>query len=89
MNIESLKIKTKTDYDWDDMVYIYDTDVNSVEIIERESRIGANIYYTGYKSEHDNSIISLHLIINLLTGFIEEIEGTSDRYFVVSMSNKK
>ena len=50
MNIESLKIKTKTDYDWDDMVYIYDTDVNSVEIIERESRIGANIYYTGYKS---------------------------------------
>ena len=40
MNIESLKIKTKTDYDWDNAVYIYDIDLNSIEIIKRESRIG-------------------------------------------------
>ena len=89
MNIESLKIKTKTDYDWDNAVYIYDINLNSIEIIKRESRIGINIYYIGYMSEHDNSIISLYLIINRLTGFIEEIEGTSDRYLVVSMGNKK
>ena len=89
MNIESLKIKTKTDYDWGDAVYIYDIDVNSVEITKRESKIGANIYYIGYMSEHDNSIISLYLVINRLTGFIEETEGTSDRYLVVSMGNKK
>ena len=89
MNIESLKIKTKTDYDWYDAVYIYDIDVNSVEIIKRESRIGANIYYIGYMSEHYNSIISLYLSINCLTGFIEEIEGPSDRYLVVSMGDKK
>ena len=89
MNIESLKTKTKIEYDWDDVVYIYDIDVNSVEIVKRESRIGANIYYIGYIPEHDNSIISLYLVINRLTGFIEEIEGTSDRYLVVSMGNKK
>ena len=89
MNIESLKIKTKTNYDWDDVVYIYDVDVNAVEIIKRESRIGANIYYIGYIPEHDNSIISLYLVINLLTGFIEDIEGTSDKYLVVSMGNRK
>ena len=51
MDIESLKIKTKTNYDWDDMVYIYDIDINSVEIIKRESRIGANTYYIGYVPE--------------------------------------
>ena len=45
MNIESLKIKTKTNYNWDDIVYINDFDVNSLEIIKRESRIGANILY--------------------------------------------
>ena len=48
MYIESLKIKTKTNYDWDDIVYINDFDVNLLEIIKTESRIGANIYYTGY-----------------------------------------
>ena len=48
MNIESLKIKTKTNYNWDDIVYINDFDVNLLEIIKRESRIGANIYYIGY-----------------------------------------
>ena len=48
MNIESLKIKTKTNYDWDDTVYINDFDVNLLEIIRRESRTGSNIYYIGY-----------------------------------------
>ena len=40
MNIESLKIKTKTNYDWDNAVYNYDIDLNSIEIIKRESKIG-------------------------------------------------
>ena len=51
MVIESLKIKTKSNYDWDDILYIYDFDVNLVKIIKRESRIGANIYYIGYVLE--------------------------------------
>ena len=41
-------MKTETNYNWDDIVYINDFDVNSLEIIKRESRIGANIYYIGY-----------------------------------------
>ena len=89
MNIESLKIKTKTNYDWDDAVYIYDIDPNSIEIIKRESKIGVNIYYIGYISEHSNNIISLYLVINRLNGFIEEIKGTSDRNLVVNTGDKK
>ena len=46
MDIKSLEIKNKTNYNWDDIIYINDFDVNSLEIIKRESRIGANIYYT-------------------------------------------
>ena len=45
MDIKSLEIKTKTNYNRDEIVYINDFDVNSLEIIKRESRIGANIYY--------------------------------------------
>ena len=48
MNIELFKIKTKTNYDWDDIACINDFDVNLLEIIKRESRIVANIYYIGY-----------------------------------------
>ena len=48
MDIKTLEIKTKINYDSDDIIYIYDFNVNSLEIIKGESRIGANIYYTGY-----------------------------------------
>ena len=47
MVIESLKIKAKTNYNWDDIVYVYDVDVKLIKVIKRESRIGV-IYYIGY-----------------------------------------
>ena len=89
MNIESLKIKIKTNYDWDDIVYIYDFDVDLLEIIKRESRIGTNIYYIGYvlNPNYDyNTINPLYFVINCLFGYIEEIEGSSDKYLVVAKS---
>ena len=91
MDIESLKIKTKTDYDWDDIVYIYDFDINLVEIMKRESRIGANIYYIGYvlKPDYDNTINPLYFVINRFYGYLEKIEGSSDRYLVASINNQK
>ena len=36
MNIGSLKIKTKTNYNWGDIVYIYDIDVKLIKVIKRE-----------------------------------------------------
>ena len=77
MNITSLEMKTKTNYNWDDIVYINDFDVNSLEIIKKESRIGANIYYTGYVLNPDDdydSINPLYFVINRLIGYTEEIE---------------
>ena len=61
--------------------------MNSLEIIKRESRIGANIYYIGYVLEPNydyNTINPLHFVINRLIGYIEEIEGSSDKYLVVT-----
>ena len=49
MDIKSLEIKNKTNYDWDDISYINDFDVNSLKITKIESRIGANIFYTRCK----------------------------------------
>ena len=92
MVIQSLKIKSKCNYNWDDIVYIYDFDVNLVKVIKRESRIGANIYYIGYVLEpenNNNSINPLYFVINCLFGHIEKIEGSSDRYLVVNINNEK
>ena len=89
MNIQSLKIKTKTNYNWDDIVYINDFDVNLLEIIKRESRTGANIYYIGYvlNSDYDyNTINPLYFVITRSIGYIEEIKGSSDKYLVVTTS---
>ena len=87
MDTKSLEIKTKTNYNWDDIFYINDFDVNSLEIIKRESRIGANIYYIEYVLEPNydyNTINPLYFVINRLIGYIEETEGSSGKYLVVA-----
>ena len=89
MDIKSLEIKNKTNYDWDDIIYINDFDANSLKIIKRESRIDANIYYIGYVLELDydyNTRNPLYFAINSLIGYIEEIEGSNDKYLVGASS---
>ena len=93
MDIKSLEIKNKTNYDWDDIVYINNFDANSLELIKRESRIGVNIYYIRYVLDPDydyNTTKPLYFVINRLITYIEEIEGSSDKYLVVvsSVRNK-
>ena len=91
MGIISLEIKDKTNYDFDNICYIDDFDVNSLRITKKESRIGANIYYTRCALNlDDHIIITLHFLINRLIGFIEDIEGSNDKYLVVvsSLRNK-
>ena len=89
MDIEQLKIKTKVNYNCDDIVYINDFDEDSLEIIKTESKIGFNIYYIGYifKSNYYDygysTIRPLYFVINRLIGYIEEIKGSSDKYLVV------
>ena len=87
MAINSLEIKNKTNYDLDNICYIDDFDVNSLKITGKESRIGANIYYTRCALNlDDDTIIPLHFLIDRLIGFIEEIDGSSDKYLVVVSS---
>ena len=90
MVINSLEIKDKTNYDLDNIYYIDDFDVNSLKITKKESRIGANIYYTRCAINLDDTIIPLHFLIDRLIGFIKEIDGSSDKYLVVvsSLCNK-
>ena len=92
MGINSLEIKDKTNYDFDNICYIDDFDVNSLKITKKESRTGANIYYTRCALNlDDDTIITLHFLIDRLIGFIEEIDGSNDKYLVVvsSLRNKK
>ena len=69
MGINSLEIRDKTNYDLDNICYIDDFGVNSLKIIKKESRIGANVYYTRCAVNLDNDvIIPLHFLINRLIG---------------------
>ena len=92
MGIRSLEIKDKTNYDLDNINYIDHFDVNSLRITKKESRIGADIYYTRCALNlDDDTIIPLHFLIDRLIGFIEEIDGSNDKYLVVVsiLHNKK
>ena len=88
MGTESLQIKNKYYYLWDDIIYIYDFDIGLVKIFKRESKIGVNFYYNGYKPDCDDTITPLYLFINRLFGFIEQTEGSSDRYLVLSKNDE-
>ena len=82
MGINSLEIKDRTNYDFDNICYIDDFDVNSLRITKKESIIDANIYYTRCALNlDDDTIIPLHFLIDCLIGFIEEIDGSNDKYF--------
>ena len=85
MDMEPLKIKSQANYNWDDIIYINDFHEDSLEIIKRELKIGVNIYYIKY-----STLIPFYSVINRLIGYIEEIEGSSDKYLVVlsSLRNK-
>ena len=93
MGINSLEIKDKNNYDFDNICYIDDFDVNSLKITKKESKISGNIYYTrcDLNLDDDDTIIPLHFLIDRLIGFIEEIDGSNDKYLVVvsSLRNKK
>ena len=88
-DIKSLEIKTKINYNWDDIIYINDFNADLLEIIKRESRTGANIYHIGYVLDPDydyNTIKPLYFVAGRLIGYIEEIERSSDKYLVVASS---
>ena len=89
MDIKSLEIKTKINSNWDDIIYINDFNADLLEIIKRKTRIGANIYHIGYVLDPDydyNTIKLLYFVVGRLIGYIEEIEGSSDKYLVVASS---
>ena len=44
MDIKTLEIKNKSNYDIDNIFYIDDFDLNSLKVTKKESRIGINIY---------------------------------------------
>ena len=71
----------------DNICYIDYFNVNSLKIAKKESRIGVNIYYTRCALNlDDDTIIPLYFIIDRLIGYIEEIDGSSDKYLVVASS---
>ena len=92
MVTESLKIKTKSNYNWDDIVYVHEIDVKLIKVIKRGSKIGVDVSYIGYVFDSEyktHSIKPLYLVIHHLFGHIEKIKGSSDRYLVVNINNKK
>ena len=89
MDTEPLQIRNKNYYDCDDIIiYDFDFDICLVKIFKRESKIGVNIYYIGYKPDIDDTITPLLFFVDRLFCFIEEIKGSSDRYLVVSTKNE-
>ena len=89
MDRKPLQIKNKYYYDCDDIIiYDFNFDIGLVKIFKRESKIGVNIYYIGYKPDIDDTITPTVFFVDRLFGFIEQIEGSNDRHLFVSKNNE-
>ena len=88
MFIKSLKIKNKTNYNWDDIVNINYFNSDLLEIIKIKSRMGGDdIYHILYNPNPDyNTLKSLYFFVGRIIGYIEETEGSSDKYLFVASS---
>ena len=87
MDINSLEIKSKNTYVINNISHIDDFNVNLLRVTKKESRIDANIYYIRRTlSKYDDTIKPTFFCINELIGYIEEIDGSSDKYLNVVSS---
>ena len=87
MDVKSLEIKNKTNYVINNLSYIDDFNVDSLKVIKKESRIDANIYYIRCALDpYDDVMMPIYFLINDLIGYIEEIDGLSDKYLHVVSS---
>ena len=87
MDIKSLEVKNKTNYVINNISYIDDFNVDSLKVIKKESRIGAKIYYIRCVLDpYDDITMPIYCFINDLIGYIEEIDGSSDKYLNVVSS---
>ena len=69
MNTSPLEIKSKTNYDSDNISHIDDFDVNSLVVSKKESRIGVNVYYARCDLNLNNTITPLYFLFDRLIGF--------------------
>ena len=63
MDINSLEIRNKTNYDLVNICFIDDFDSNSFKITKKESCIDANIYFARCALNLNDTIIPLYFII--------------------------
>ena len=67
--------------------YIDDFNVDSLKVIKKESRIAANIYSIRCALDpYDDIMMPIYFFINDLIGYIEKIDGSSDKYLNVVSS---
>ena len=86
MDIKSLEIQNKTNYDWDDIININYFNSDLLKVIKIKPKIGGDyIYHILYNPNPGYNILkSFYFFIGHLNGYIEEIEGSSGKYLVVA-----
>ena len=78
LEIKQLNIKNRTNYFWDDIIYIDNFNPNLLKI-DKKTFLDynfCNISYVTKKPEYNiNSLNPLYLCISYLKGFIDELDG--------------
>ena len=91
MVVKSLEIINKSYHFWDDTIKIENFDPKLLKLDKKESPINIDIYYVGYVTKKAiysiNSVNPLYLIVKSIDGYVEEIDGSDDRYLVIDAAD--
>ena len=89
MIVKLLEIKTRSYYFWDDTIKIEDFNPSLFKLDKKSPPVNIDIHYKGYISKkslyHINSVNSLYLVIKSIDEYVEEIDGSDDRYLNISL----
>ena len=88
MAIRQLNVKGRTHYFYNDLINIKNFNVNNLKL-DKKGVLGNDVYYIGYITKKTqwtvNSVNSLYLMVNIIKGHFEEVDG--DKYLIISSEN--
>ena len=83
-----IEMNNRSYYFWNDVIFIENFDPNLVRIDKKECQIDINMFFIGYivkKPKYSiDSVNPLYLYIRSLEGYIEKINNTADKNFVIT-----
>ena len=87
MVVQSLKLKNKSYYFWDDIVYLEDLGLKLLKVDRKECSLGFDVYYIAYVTKKPkygiNSVNPLYIKFRSVADRVANVGSSNDKYLLI------